>query len=653
VVMKTADVSAAPPELRRLLAACLQKDPRKRLRDIGDVWHLLDEGRAPTAVAEGGRARAGRPWLWPAVAGVLAVLAGVALWAPWQTMQPAHLKRLSIDLPGAMDLSPFADVALSPDGTRIVWSRAGAGGVPVLATRLLSEKDGRLLPGTEGGIQPFFSPDGQWIGFLDIERGQLEKVSVRGGVPITLAPAVAAHGASWGTDGFIVAALNVAAPLVRIPEAGNAPPEEAVSPAEVNGSGLEFPQHLPGGRAMLFAAGGATRGLYAKDFATGEVREVVPGAVHGRYLPTGRGTGHLVYASDGGLFAFPFDPVRLSRLGPTQPVLDDVAGDMTFSASGAFVYRIGDPGERRWPVWWMDSSGATQPLLEMPGTYHSPVFSPDGNRLALVRGLPPERGEVLVYHWQNDRPPLHLTPSGTSHVQPVWTPDGRHLAVFAPPASIEWIRADGSGEPRRLGTFQHDMIPTSIARDGRHILLSEANPRTQLDLWFAPLDLTDSDAPVVGEPQLILDNPGNDFGAVFSPDGKWIAYLSDESGRYEIWVRPFPGPGRATRVSVNGGVYPSWSDKGDQLFFAWHDGIHVADFEVRGEALVPLRVRPWRQAPMRSVETARSYALHPDGDRIAMFPPERADPEAGGGPRFAYLLNFFDELRRVAPPAGR
>ncbi len=196
----------------------------------------------------------------------------------------------------------------------------------------------------------------------------------------------------------------------------------------------------------------------------------------------------------------------------------------------------------------------------------------------------------------------------------------------------------------------------SISPDGRYLAFAEVGPETLLDVWVAPLDLSKPDQPVVGKPELVVGTRGNDLFPVFSPDGKWLAYVSDESGRFEVYVRPFPGPGAARNISVNGRRLPAWSSNGHELLFTELRGtdfgdsgnIMVVDYRVSGDAFVAARPRVWSNAHRRRVGAMPVWALHPDGKRIAMFPPEAA-PENAGGPRFGFLLNFFDEVRRRAP----
>jgi serine/threonine protein kinase len=653
VVLKEPQLGDAPPQLHRLLKKCLEKDPKKRLRDIGDAWGFLDDGRAQ-AHAEGPPKAVilpqKRAWLWPALTAFAVLLAAAAGWIAWRASRPSdrRLVRLNLDLPGWTTAREHHTFSLSPDGTRIVYLRQGAGGVPMLATRLLEEPESHILPGTENASEPFFSPDGQWIGFG--ANGRLEKISIRGGSPVTLATAPSLFGASWGNDGFIAAVLSTGVPLSRVPETGGTP-QEIATLAETGGAvRLQYPQYLPGGKAVLFEADGlSATGVYVKSFDTGQTRRLIDDSTFARYLPTGGPTGHIVYLQQGTLFAVPFDPAKLALRGPAQPVLSNVADQASFSETGDVLYQIGQPGAQAWPVDWMDSSGATRPLLATPGPYTLPMFSPDpaGRFLALVKGAG-GIGDVLVYDRQNDVT-VDLTRPGGQDGYPVWSPDGKYIAMSAPGNTVDWVRSDGSGEARRILAGKNRTSPTSISPDGRYIAFSEQNPATRLDVLVAPLDLSNPDRPVVGKPQVIANSPGNDFGAVFSPDGKWLAYFSDQSGSYGVYVQPFPGPGAPRNVSVNSGVYPAWSRDGRQLFFESLDGfIQVVDYHVTGQAFLADRPRKWSDGRYRSVGVNRTWDLAPDGKRIAMFPPDTAG--TAGGAHFGFLLNFFDELRRLAPP---
>jgi serine/threonine-protein kinase len=582
VLTKEPDFTRVPVKVRRLLRSCLEKDPKNRLRDIGDAWELLEESE-PARTAPS-RSRLG--WV---VAAVMAIaLVGALVWLrPRPVDKP--LVRLNLDLPS----STFA---LSPDGARIVYLQPGAGGgAPLLATRLLAESNATILPGTDNAALPFFSPDGQWIGFAS--NGQVQKVSIRGGAPVPLAAEAAFDGGTWGKDGSIIAVLNIIAPLMRIPDTGGVP-QEVVRPEEAGAAGLVLPQYLPGGHAVLFTAIFNTEtAAYVKNLSTRKTQRLVDNVLISVYLPTGESTGHLAYLSQGTLFARPFDPTRLVFLGPPQPMLSDVAtssgglASLSFSETGSFLYQVGQAAKQVWPVQWMDSSGATRPLLNTEGAYSQPRFSPDpaGQFLALVKGGPTGLGEVLVYDWKNDVT-VTLTRPGKPGGFPAWSPDGRHLAMSTG-QGVVWVRSDGSGEPQRILERKNRVTLGSIPPDGRYLAFVEPGPETLNDIWVAPLDLGKPDQPVVGKPELVVGTRGNDLFPAFSPDGKWLMYTSDESGRFEVYVRPFPGPGASRAVSVDGGIFPAWSSNGHELLFTELRGIDfgnimVVDYRVSGDAFV-------------------------------------------------------------------
>lgn len=649
VVKSDPDWSKLPqstvPAVRKLLRRCLVKDRKQRLQAIGEARILLNErevGPEGPPQAQGPPPENRVVW-WKAGAAVLAVaLAGVS-WIAYRATRPAEFKslvRLNLDLPSTT-------FALSPDGARIVYCQPSSNSAPLLATRLLADSGAAVLQGTDNGRFPFFSPDGQWIGFL-AANGQLQKVSIRGGAPVSLTTASVLMGATWGKDGSIIAALDVVAPLSRISDAGGAP-EEIVSRAEAgNALGLSNPQYLPGGRAVLFAAtGGDAPGIYMKNLVTRKTRRLLENSTFARYLPTSESAGHIVYVNQGTLFARPFDPGKPGFLGPPQPVISDLAAEsggylpVSFSESGELLYQMGHASRLAWPVYWMDSSGVTRPLFTTEGYYSTPRFSPDpaGQFLALVSGE--GLGQILVYDWKND-----ITATLTKGSWPIWSPDGRHLA-FANNHGIGWVRSDGSGEPYQILERKNVFALGSISPDGRYLAFSEVGADTLLDVWVAPLDLSNSDRPVLGKPQLVVGSRGQDVFPMFSPDGKWLAYFSDESGRYEVYVRPFPGPGAARSVSAGVGIYPVWSSNGHELLFSAGGGpIMVVEYHVSGDAFIANRPRVWSSALPRQVGTLASWALHPDGKRVAMFP---RDAENDGAPRLAFLLNFFDELRRRVP----
>jgi serine/threonine-protein kinase len=646
--------------LDRVVRRSLAKDPDQRFQTARDLkaalsWALEHQPQVSTAPS---RSRLG--WV---VAGVLAIVGVAATWIAWRATRPVDLPltRLSVALgPDAMTGLNLT-AAISPDGRRLVFPARGSNGTQQLATRLLDQAQATLLPGTENGRDAFFSPDSQWVGFF--ADGKLKKVSVQGGAPVTLCDAPFDYGASWGEDGTIVAALDRQTGLSRVSAAGGRP--QLFTKRGKDEGTHRWPQILPGGQAILFTAAPTLNGMEnasveAMSLKSGATKTLVAAGYFGRYLPANGTRGYLVYLHQGVLLGVGFDPDRLELQGTPVPLLEDVAaspmqggGQFDFTAApsghGTLVYLAGK-GAAQWPVVWLDSSGKMQPLIATPGAYTVPRFSPDGRRLALLMSTSSGND---IYVFELERETITRLTFGGHANNPVWTPDGKHIA-FRSTASgfvIWWIRSDGSGEPQQILAAQNNTVsPWSFSPDGKHIAFQESTSATGYDLSTWPLDTSDPDHPKPGKPELFLGTPSDENTPMFSPDGRWIAYRSNESGPTEIYVRPFPaGRGGKWQISTEGGLYPIWSNNGRELFYETADyHIMVVDYTVNGDSFVPGKPRLWSEKQI-FYPGSWNLALAPDGKRFAVFPmPEAAGPEKGSV-HVTMLLNFFDELRRKIP----
>jgi serine/threonine-protein kinase len=656
VIMKEPDLEAVPAKIRRVLQRCLEKDPRKRLRDISGVELLLEETpeTAPAAMVAPSRRWPGNlAWI---AAGLLAVIAAAASWIAWRATRPVDrsLMRMNVDLGPDAVAGTATTVAISRDGTRIVYVVRNPGGGQQLATRLLGQATPTFLAGTDNPRDPFFSPDGQWIGFF--VNGQLKKISVLGGAALALADAPNPRGASWGDDGNIIAVLNNNDGLTRVPAAGGRP-QILTKPGENGENTHRWPQVLPGANAVLFTGGGGggyeDANIEAVSLKTGETRILVRGGYFGRYLSTATSAGYLVYMHDGVLLGVPFDPVKLVAGGTPVPLLEDVAGtpgvgggQFDVSRTGTLIY-LGKSSTPSWPVAWLDSSGKTETLLAKPGNYVAPRLSPDGNWLALsvVGG---KGQDLYVYDWRHDTMP-RLTFKGQTNRDPVWAPDGKHIA-FSSANGLRWVRADGAGEPQKLlESKSTGHLLTSISPDGRRLAYAEVGQGTNADIWTLPLDLTDPEHPKPGKPESFLRTPSVEIFPAFSPDGRWMAYASDESGRLEVYVRPFPGPGGKWQISTGGGTMPTWSRDGRELFYSTPDNrLMVTEYTAKGESFSYAKPRLWSDT--RIYSSGRKYFdLAPDGKRFVVFPRADAGDEKKGSVHVTFLLNFFDEVRRRIP----
>ena len=617
--------------------------------------------RRPVMDRSHGVGRGSRSRLWPSA---------VALWAPWRVTRPTDrpLMRFSADLgPEAVEGRNIT-AAISPDGTRLAFVARGPGGKQQLATRLLDQAQATLLAGTENAFDAFFSPDGQWIGFF--ADGKMNKISVQGGAAVTICDARDGRGASWGDDGSIIMTPTATAGLFRVPAAGGTP-QAITRPGDTGEVTHRWPQFLPGGQAVLFTgnkvpAGHDDANIEILSLKTGQWKVVQRGGYFGRYLATSNGAGHLVYVHQGALFAVGFDLDRLEVRGTPMPLLEDVAGNAgsgggqyDAARNGTLVYLRGKSSNENWTVAWMDSTGKMQPLLAAPRLYYGPRFSSDGKRLALAVGRLAS-GDIQVYDLQRD------TMSRLTFTQvnspPVWTPDGKHIAFVShsPGASpMRWIRADGAGEAQPLLEGKDIVGPYSFSPDGQRLAFAEQSANTRLDLWTLPLDVSDPEHPKPGKPELFLRTPFDEMEPAFSPDGRWIAYSSDESGRNEVYVRPFSGGAPSgsgkLQISTGGGWHPIWSRNGRELFYENPDNrIMVATYTAKADSFAADKPRPWSNTQILQPRGFYVWNLDlaPDGKRFAVFPRPDATGEQKGSVHVTVLLNFFDELRRHVP-AGR
>jgi len=462
---------ATPLHVRRLLKRCIEKDPRKRWRDIGDVRMVSDESMEIVQVPAD--RRFWLPWGASAVLTVALMIAGIALWL---VMRPVEhpLMRLGVDLgPNvAMQTNGGANLILSPDGTRLVFPSNGPNGQPRLSTRLLSQEQSTPITGTEGAHgDAFFSPDGLWIGFF--ADGKLKKISLQAGTPITLCDAPNPRGGSWGDDNNIVFAPNIGGGLLRVSAYGGTP----YPLTEPKGRGSNrWPQVLPGARSVLFTAVDSgpnfeNASIEIQSLQTGQRKTLHTGGSYGRYTPSG----HLLYVHQGTLFARTFDLQRLELTGPPAPIVEDitnsaVTGSAQFDFStapaglGMLVYQMGK--EAQTSIFWLESTGKTQPLYAVPGFYLTPRFSPDGKRLAVAL----YSGNSGLWLSDLERDALLRLTSTAGDNGPVWSPDGKHIAYVSAQTGIYWVRSDASTTPERLTRSEYITFPYSFSPDGRRLV---------------------------------------------------------------------------------------------------------------------------------------------------------------------------------------
>jgi serine/threonine-protein kinase len=483
----------------------------------------------------------------------------------------------------------------------------------------------------------------------------LKKVSVQGGASVPLCNAAFVAGGSWGEDGSIVAALTSNSGLSRIPSAGGAPSRiSELLPGEI---AHRWPQILPGGKAVLFTA--FTMANAGNDGANIEVmslndrrRKILQrGGIYGRYLPSG----HLIYIHNGTLFAAPFDLNRLEVRGTPAPVLEEVAYESrwgsvqldfsgTSTGAGTLLYRSGGAGAQQVTVQWLDGAGKVQPLLAKPGDYAHPSLSPDGSRLAL--SLP---DGVWIYELQ--RSTMTRLTHGLGDMYPIWTPDGRYIA-FRRAANIFWTRADGAGQAQLLIESKNSQIPAAFASDGKRLGFTELNPEGVYSIWTVPVESGDAGLKA-GTPEPFLQASFDASSPRFSPDGRWLAYTSGESGTREVYVKAFPDRGGKWQISNGGGAQPFFAHGGGELFFRTLDNqVMVTAYTVKGDSFLADKPRVWSGKRLANAALMVNYDLAPDGKRIAALLPAEGTQEQTQH-HVTFLLNFFDELRRRIPTGGK
>jgi serine/threonine-protein kinase len=393
---------------------------------------------------------------------------------------------------------------------------------------------------------------------------------------------------------------------------------------------------------VLFSAYRSLAGLdgatiEAVSLKDGRRKTLMRGATWGRYLPSG----HLVYINQGALFAVPFDADRLEAHGTPTPVLGNVAysaangsAQIDFSRTGTLVYQSSKAGSDLVTVQWLDAYGNTRPLLPVPGNYLSPTLSPDGSRLALSSG-----GDIWVYEF--GRGSMTRLTFGGGYRSLLWSVDGRYV-VFKEARDILWVRTDGTAQPRVLTRG----LPWSFTRDGKRLAFNNLSPLNIDDIWTVPVE-TSSSGLQAGKPELFLQAPFHERGPMFSPDGRWIAYQSNESGRYEVYVQAFPDGHGKQKISNDTGQYPAWSPNGRSIFFVSNRVLMSASYQVRGESFVVEKPRVWFEKKIAGFSSTKSYDPAPDGKSIVALMP--ADTPEEPRDRVMFLLNFFDELRRRVP----
>ena len=660
--------SDVPPLVRTLLQACLSKDRRERVADISTALFVLN--KSATLGNPAGKDPVPQPRVsWIGMAVPVAVAAAVAGAAAFWLGRPAgesatpRVSRLQITPTGPAALTVSGtDLAITPDGSRVIY--VGNRGTQLFVRALDALEPVAVFTGAP--TAPFVSPDGQWIAFLD-QAQMLKRVKVTGGPPATMATLDSVvRGATWISDDTIIASPNNGATgLLRVSTTGG-PTTVLTRPDRSQGEAdHRWPESLPGGQAVLFTITSLTGSIddaqvAALDLRTGTRTVLFRGGSHARYVPSmsssssQRGAGHLVYASGDALWGVPFDLARLERRGTPVPVVFKVlttdlgAVDAVVARDGTLAYVPGSrlaAGQAPRTLVWVDRQGRETSIPAPPRGYVQPRLSPDGTRIAVF--VADQQFDIWVWSLAPGNTTLsRRTFDSNADTTPVWTADGKRIVFTSEQGGVRNLfwQADDDGGVERLIESPNRQAATGVAPDGRAIF-TETAPATREDVMAVTLNRPFSVTPLV-------QSPSRERNGVVSPDGHWLAYESDSSGQFEIWVRPYPAVGTAQwQVTTGGGTRPLWMPRGQELLYIATGG------EVMGAA-VPSGSSWGSTTPKLLVKGGyitnplnpiRTYDVSADGQRFLLIKPDKlpqSDPASAG---LIVVLNWVEELQRLAP----
>jgi eukaryotic-like serine/threonine-protein kinase len=661
VLKETPDWEQVPTELRRLVRACLVRDPRQRMRDIGDARLLLADhfsaAPAPAAVPQGGPARR---W-WNIAISILA-LAGVAVSVVHfrETLPEPAPVRFQIPPPEKYDYAT-GGMALSPDGKRLAFIASSTGGGTMLWVRSLESLESRAIPGTEGaGYLPFWSPDSRYIAFGVL--GKLKKVDANGGPPQTLCE-IGGNllGGSWNRDGVILFGYNTGG-LYRVSQAGGAATQLTKSDESKGEIGHLRPWFLPDGRHFLYVTriSSGNQSIYIASLDSPERKLLVESRQAGAYAPPAPGApyGHLLFLREGTLMAQPMNPTKYELAGEAFPIAEQVGsilamGYFAVSANGVLVYRTGPTATANFSqLAWRERSGKTPETL-LPGPFYSGTveLSPDGSRAAVEQIDANSNRDIWIADLTR-RVSTRFTSDPANERDPVWSPDGSQL-VFSSDRQAQGVTqlyrraSNGSGNEELLLKGSQSMHPMSWSRDGRYLLFESFDPKNRTDLWVLAMDSRGA----AGKPEPYLQGATDERQGQFSPDGRWVAYVSDDAapGQYQIYVESFPrGAGRFQISTGVGGIQPRWRGDGKEIFYRAPDG-KLISVEIqtapRFQAGAPQALLDLQSALTGVPATAFRYDVMRDGKRFLVITPPTGT-EGGGSSPITVVLNWQAAVRK-------
>jgi eukaryotic-like serine/threonine-protein kinase len=656
-----------PAPIRRLLRRCLEKDRKQRLDSAAGARLEIDDAIGPAIAKRRSLAPTLFNRLKPSVTfATLAVIAVAALvtlvvWSvvrlePTASVVPA---RFAIVPPPARALnvsSALRDIALSPDGRSLVYRAGGSmtAGSP-LVVRAIDQLDARSIANVSNAYAPFFSPDNRWIGFF--EKGELKKVATGGGAIVTLCEIGGVpFGASWSDDNSITFATGgPKTGLWRVSADGGEPTLLTSPDAAQEGDSYAFPSVLRGGRGLLFTivppgqVGGSQ--IAVVDSRTGQRRILIPGGSDAQYVESG----HLIFAAAGELRAVRFDPVRLETLGDPVTLLEDVfvkptgAADYALSRNGTLAYVTAESG--RTPLRslvWVDRKGREEPLKAPLRAYGPGRISPDGTRVA-VGIIDQGNADVWIFDLAGGALKRLTFAPGTNGL-PLWTPDGRQI-IFSMAdrrgvLNLYSQTVDGRRTPDPITSSPVPQWPTSVTPDGTRVIGFELGPKKPADVILVHVP-----HPIGGSSRIVTESLFRGGFAEISPDGRYLAYQSDESGQVQVYVRAFPdvrsGP---WQISTAGGTRPAWGRNGRELFFLDGSGALTAvPVQTSGPTFIGGTPAKLFDTKYLEPNPARHYDVAPDSRRFLMIKDDVNSSANATAPSMVVVLNYFEELKRKVP----
>ncbi|MBL7995199.1 PD40 domain-containing protein, partial [bacterium] len=642
------------PELDAIILECMEKDPNERTQSVKQIAIDLKRFKressrsrvsmvrpAMTQSSVGFReaqpilasAKSKFPWI---VSLILFLVTITTLWAPWQSKREEPVARFKLTLPkdDGLDLIIYSALAIAPDGSRFVYRANGR-----LYLRTIDNIDAIAVPGTEDGGSPFFSPDGRWIGFF--AGSKLKKVSISGGAPIVLADAPDNRGGSWGADGSIVFTPYVNSGLMRIPEAGGLVEPITTLDSTKRERTHRWPHFLPDGTGVMFTVGVTESPDYYEEatiqyvnLKTGARKLLINGASSAQYVETG----HLIFSRSGVLYAEPFNANRIEVINSPSPVIDDVSGDPTtggmhfsISRNGTLVYVSGNTEGTERALIKIDRNGkeSTFDLTSVP--IMEPRMSPDGKRIALVLGSGKD-SDIWIYDVTRGTM-SRLTFGGTNRT-PTWSPDGKQVAYFSTSRGIFTKPFDGSANEKPTVSGLGRTYISAWSRDGLMLILDRATQGNQSDIHVLPLTETQ-------KPFDFLSSEFDEYMGTLSPDQKWLAYVSNESGSYQVYVQSFPERKGKWQISTQGGLEPRWSPDGRTLYYHQNTRMMAVAISTNPAFSAGQPQLLFEGMPFLPTDSGVTYDVTPDGQYFISTRANKND----NFQQITVVLNWFTDLK--------